>query len=459
MSSHPIVKPSKFARDALGMELYPKQIEVVDSLFQPDTRTSFACCNAGGKTSRIITCLILWHLWTWPRGKVKTTSGSWIQILDQLRPSLAAHKELFEDEMEFRQEPYIVTSEGGFWRGFSTNEPGRAEGDHADGEDRPMLCIIDEAKTVPDAIFQAFGRCVDLDSPTRYLIASSHGFAEGTFYMSQTLLKKEWQVFNQTAEDTPHITAESIAKVRSRWSGFPAFASSMLGEGFMPMVENAIIDLKALDFCLGNPCAFKQGEKHAFCDFAWSTDGDENVLALRFGNRVTIEAAFNCDNGPGIANQFAHHFRRLGLKSHEISGDEGGGGKIILDLLDEMGWVITRVNNQQSANDEQHYVSIAAEMWYEGSKRITANDIILPNDTELRGQLISRKRTKGSKGRLAIESKKDMKTRKEGGVPSPDRADAVLGCIAPVGGFQTAISGGILKITPMGVGGYTFVGL
>lgn len=412
-------------------------------------------CNDGGKTSRCIVTLILWHLWTWPKGKVKTTSGSWIQILDQLVPGLGRHKDKFEDEMEFFTTPLIRTEEGGFWRGFSTNEPGRAEGDHADGEECPLLCIVDEAKTVGDNIFQAFERCVSLDSdPTRYLIASSPGFAEGTFYLSQTMNAKDWQVFKQTADDTPHITKQAIAKVRERWIGFPSFARSMLGEDFMPLIEDAIIDLKALDFCLGNPKQWVPGAVHAFCDFAWSNDGDENVLAVCNGNRVTIEAAFHADNLNDICGGFLKHFIRLGLKPGDISGDEGSGGKMIMDELDNRGFYLNRINNQSPANDQDHYVSIAAEIWYEGSKKIYDNSIILPRDMEFRGQMLSRKRIKGSKGRLAIESKRDMKKR---GVPSPDRADACLACIAPVGGFQQAQSGPF-TVTPVRMGSYAAFG-
>lgn len=453
--SKPVVKPSIFAREALGFDLYPVQQAVVDSLYKPGTRTSYLACNDGGKTSRCIVTLILWHLWTWPRGKVKSTSGSWIQIIDQLVPGLGRHRDKFEDEMTFFTTPMIRTEEGGFWRGFSTNEPGRAEGDHADGEESPLLCIVDEAKTVEDKIFQAFERCVSLDSdPTRYLIASSPGYAEGTFYLSQTINRKDWQVFKQTADDTPHIAKESIAKVRERWNGFPAFARSMLGEDFMPLVEDAIIDLKALDFCLGNPKQWVQGDKHAFCDFAWSNDGDENVMGLSHGNRVTIEATFHADNLNDICSQFVRHFIRLGLQGHQISGDEGSGGKMIMDELENRGYFLNRLNNQSPANDPDHYTNIAAEIWYEGSKKIYDNSIILPMDSELRGQLLSRKRIKGSKGRLAIESKRDMKKR---GVPSPDRGDAVLACIAPIGGFQQAMGGGF-NMTPLRVGSYSAFG-
>lgn len=450
-SAVPFVKPSVFAQKILGMKLYAKQIEVADALTDPNSKLSFMCCNNGGKTSRLFVTWILWHLTMWPKGKVKSTSGSWNQIIDQLQNALRHYRDIFEEELEFQQ-TMIKSADGGFWRGFSTNDPGKAEGDHADGAERPLLFLVDEAKTVPDPIFQAIDRCIGTDSPIRLVYASSPGYAEGMFFLSQTLMSKQFKCFRQTAEDTPHITPKQIKDLKERWSGFPAFAESMLGHAFMPMVESAVINMKALDYCLANPPEWKPAIPKAFCDFAWSKGGDENCYSICNGNRITIEAAFNCDNLNGICDRFVREFERTGIKAENITGDEGSGGKLIMDELENRGWVLNRQNNQSTANDPDHYVSIAAEQWYEASKLITANKIILPNDMELRGQLLSRKQIKGSKGRLAIESKDDMKAR---GVPSPDRADAVLGAITPMGGFH---SGSITKIIPMGIGSYAACG-
>jgi phage terminase large subunit len=444
----PFMRPSVFARDVLGMNLYPKQVEVADALTDPNSKISFMCCNNGGKTSRLFVTWILWHLTMWPKGKVKSTSGSWNQIIDQLQNALRHYKEIFDDNLEFQQ-TLIRSEEGGFWRGFSTNDPGKAEGDHADGPERPLLFLVDEAKTVPDPIFQAIDRCIGTDSPIRLVYASSPGYAEGMFFLSQTLMSKQFKCFKQTAEETPHITPKQIKDLKERWSGFPAFAESMLGHDFMPMVEDAVISMKALDYCLANPPKWVQGITRAFCDFAWSTDGDENVLAVNNGNKASLEDCFNCDNLQGICDRFISNFTRLSLKPEQISGDEGGGGKMIMDRLDELGWSLTRVNNGSAAEDSDHYVNCAAQTWYEASKVITAATHILPNDIELRGQLLSRKRTKGSQGRLNVESKRDMKAR---GVPSPDRAEAILNVIAPTGGF---VSGQVARLLPMGVGNYT----
>ena len=89
-----------------------------------------------------------------------------------------------------------------------------------------------------------------------------------------------------------------------------------------------------------------------------------------------------------------------------------------------MGWRINRVNNGAAPRYCQHYANLAAEMWFEGAKKIARREIILPEDDELRGQLLDRRSVAHAQGKLALESKSDMKKR---GVRSPDRADAVLG--------------------------------
>jgi phage terminase large subunit len=242
-----------------------------------------------------------------------------------------------------------------------------------------------------------------------------------------------YKAFRICAEDCAHISAEEIAKVRQDWIGYPEFADSVLGYGFMPMIADAVINGKALQECVANPPkALPDGEVHAFCDFAWSGSGAENVLALRRGNVITLEACFHCARLGDICSEFINHFNRLGLDPSCISGDEGGGGKLVLDKFEELNWYLERFQFGAPANDSEHYASIGAEIWYEASKKIVSKGIIVPNDPTLKGQLQNRKRKINTKGKLAIETKEDMLKR---GVSSPDRGDAFVGCCAPGGGY------------------------
>lgn len=422
-------QPDAFAESVLKMELYPKQRDVLRALAPRGSAVSFRSCNEGGKTRRVICAAILWHLKAFPSGHVITTSGSYRQIKDQLVPALHAHQALFPD-FTFQRTPRIETPNiKCFWEGFSTDEAGRFEGHHAGGPDEPLLIIVDEAKTVKDDIFEAIERC----KPTRLLIASSPGYAEGEFYRSHTTRAKFYTTFIQRASECPHWKQPHIDKLLAKWGEkHPLFKSMVMAE-FMESVEDAVVELKPLEDLMANPPIQQRArlaaDRKAFCDFAWSGDGDETVLALRDGNVITIEETFRADNLHAVCGRLVAAFIRLRLKAWQIYGDEGGGGKLICDELKAMGWPINRVNNGAAARDSDHYANLAAEMWFEGAQKIARREIILPDDDELRAQMLDRKRVPHAKGKLAIESKTDMKKR---GVSSPDRADAVFGAMTPV---------------------------
>ncbi len=417
--------PDGFADGILSMQLYPKQRAVLRALAAPGSAISFRSCNEGGKTKRVICAAILWHLTAFPRGHIISTSGSFRQIKDQLLPALHAYSSRFP-AWTFLHTPRIETQNiNCFWTGFSVADAGKFEGHHADGPDQPLLVIVDEAKTVKDDVFQAVERC----KPTRLLIASSPGYAEGEFYRSQTTKAKFWKTFVQRASECPHWKPEDIARLREKWGAEHCLFKSMVEADFMESVADAIVDLKALEDLLADPPTEKRGDRKAFADFAWGGDGDENVLALRDGNVVTIEETFRADNLHAICGRFIAGFSRLGLKPEEIDGDEGGGGKLICDQLQAMGWRIQRVNNGEAPRFSDHYANLAAEMWHDGAMQIARREVLLPDDDDLKAQMLDRKRVPNAKGKLAVESKRDMKKRN---VPSPDRADAVFGCMTPV---------------------------
>lgn len=424
-----LMNPAGFAAHVLGMDLYEKQRGVMEAMQYPGASVSFRSCNEGGKTKRVICGLVLWHLFAYPKGHVLSTSGSFQQIKDQLQPALHAYEKRFP-LWKFMKTLRIETEDVAFWQGISKTEAGRFEGAHAEGDEAPLMIIVDEAKTVRDEIFQAVERC----KPTRLLLASSPGYPEGEFYRSHTTRREFYQCFKQTAAECRHWKAEDIERIRMKWAGNPEFVASMLDAEFMAFVQDAVIDMRALEDLMADPPLWNPnvGGRKAFCDFAWSGAGDENVLAHREGNRVTLEECFQSGNLHEICGRFIGGFTRLGLKPEEIEGDSAGGGELVIQQLASMGWPIGRANNGSPARGDEHYANLGAEMWFEGGMKIVRREIVLPDDNDLRGQLLDRKKVFHDKGKLAIESKKAMKLR---GVPSPDRADAVLGAMMP-GGFN-----------------------
>ena len=123
-----------------------------------------------------------------------------------------------------------------------------------------------------------------------------------------------------------------------------------------------------------------------------------------------------------MVGKFIYHFRRLGLTPEEIGGDAAG--KSILDKLANAGWAVRRQNFGAPAREKHVYMSWGAEAWIELGNKIRNREIIVPDNEILKAQLTTRKRGYTSSGKLTVEDKMLMHKR---GLPSPDRADALVG--------------------------------
>ena len=70
-------------------------------------------------------------------------------------------------------------------------------------------------------------------------------------------------------------------------------------------------------------------------------------------------------------------------------------------------------------------------MWHTAARIIEKREVMLPDDGMLHQQMVTRRSEVSRTGKLGMESKDKMKSR---GLDSPDRADAVMGCISCGGG-------------------------
>jgi phage terminase large subunit len=441
--------PSIFAERVLGMKLYPKQAQCLDMFAPNGARVSGRFCNEYGKTTKILSAAILWHTAVFPRtggdGGSITTSGSWNQILNQLVPSLKAHQAKFpqwrfmSDCIEWKGYPQ--------WLGFSTKDAGRAEGFHGSPA-RPLLAVVDEAKSVPDPIFQAIeDRC----NPQRYGLLSSPGYSQGEFYRSQTTNARLYSCFHgrsaitdaaspggwKLSGETPHIVPETIERRIAKWGIDHALVKSMIFSEFMEICEGAYINLAQIEDCIENPPSFSsKPERKAFLDFAGG--GDENVIAMRMGNKVWIADAWRDQNEMASVGRFIIALEKLkreyGLKPEEVEGDASGLGAPMISRIQEAGWMIGEAFNGNPPRFDTHYFNLASEMWLDGCEAIKRKQVIIPNDDDFKAQATNRRMIPHSKGLLRIETKEQMRdpNRKGGAVPcSPDRAEAIFGAIAP----------------------------
>ena len=416
----------------LGLKPYKWQYDVLKAINDKESKVALKAANGSGKTSLIAACAVLWHCMRFPESTCVTTAGVFRQVKDQLFPYIRKYVSgLNGGEGWIVNATDVRFQNGSKAIGFSTSEGGRFEGWHRTGPTSNLLMIVDEAKTVPDGIAEAISRC----QPSRLILMSSPGATEGFFYRAFTKEARLWETFTCTSYDCPHIPESWINEQFDRYGKDHPLVRSMVFGEFMDIgEESVVVPYNSLQHCLTNPPTHIGKDKTAFCDFA--AGGDENVLAIRVGNKIDKLLCWTQKDTMAAVGRFIMEFQRNGLKPEDIYADAGGLGIPMCDALAEAGWGVHRVNNGERAFDDRHFANRGAEIWFKAARSIELCEIILPDDDLLHSQMTTRRSKPNSKGKLQLEPKDQMRSR---GLPSPDRADAVLGAIS-CGGTGSALN-------------------
>jgi hypothetical protein len=408
-----VLSPARFSVAILGLvNLYPWQILALEA-FGQGLPVVLCAANGSGKTKFVIATLVLWLLTYWPKSVLPITSGSWTQLEQQLWPAIEAHRPRYP-RWDWKSMA-LVTPEGGRAFLFSTNEPGRAEGYHGTAEE-PCGYFIDEAKSVPDGIYHASRRCT-----CQYrLVSSSAGGPRGFFYDLNHKLRSVHWVKRVVTADCPHLREKYELDLQIYQPDDPVLRGMHFSEFGTEADYTSIVHPHLLKLLYEKPPSKVTSSRTAFCDFA--AGGNENVIALKDGNRVDLIRCWRELDTMQTVRQFIAEFQRLKLVPTEVFGDEGGLGHVICDAFAEAGWHINRVNNGEPAFDPEHYANIGSEMWFTAARKIERRTVILPDDKVFFKQATTRKAEYDSKQRMRAEPKLNMKE-------SPDRADAVFGAL------------------------------
>ena len=417
--------PAGFATSVLKMNLYPWQVSTLNALYPTHSRVALVAANGSGKTSNVIAPALVWHMVAWENSLSVVTASVFRQVESVLWPAIKALLRPFggmveatAGEIRFKHSSGLISRIIGFTAGNDNESAGRAEGFHAaNHESAPLLYVVDESKTVQDPIFVSVFRC----QPTRLLLASSPGAPVGQFYRCFSKEAHMWKTFKATAWDCPHISPLYIAEIESRYGKNSPYTASMLRAEFMDLGdERLVVSLASLNNCYENPPVPRGNDRAAGVDF--SAGGDENVIAIREGNRILPLIAWRERDTMATVGRVIMELKKAGIKPEHTHVDAGGLGLPMADALAEAGWEINRVNFGGTPNDAEAYQNRGAEMWHRLARKIDTCDLILPEDDQLKSQLVTRRATVTSKGKLGLESKDALRSR---GIASPDRADAV----------------------------------
>jgi hypothetical protein len=423
--------PATWAQDRLGAHLWSKQRDIMSSLVS-NRRTAVQSCHGAGKSFNA-GLAAAWWIDTHEPGEafVVSTAPSypqvhailWEEIRKQHRRGGLTGRVLQSDEWKLDSDTLV-----GYGRKPADTDVHGFQGIHR----RYVLVILDEACGIPAQLWTAV-EAITTNADCR-ILAIGNPDDPNTEFAKVCGPGSGWNTIQISAFDTPNFTDEAVPETlrpmlvsrewvedaRKRWGeDSPLYLSKIKGE-FPEASEDTLIPVSwitAAQECLTEPT----GWGYFGVDVA-RFGSDRSIMVHRRGDHVRLLRDWQhtaTTESTGIVIAAAREHRPVEIR---VDGVGVGGG--VVDQLAEQGFPVFDMQAGNAAVDSKHFLNARAEWYWQLRERFEDGAInIDPTDDELASQLAALRFKYTSRGQIQIESKDDMRKR---GMPSPDRADALM---------------------------------
>lgn len=456
--------PIGFVTKALGETVWSKQREILESL-RENKRTVVPACHAPGK-SHIAARAIAWWVAVHPVGtaQVVTTATTFRQVRNILWPHIRKVARKLDLKGEVNTVEWKINGEMVAY-GFSAsdNDETAIQGVHAPH----LLIVVDEAGGI-SPILGAAMESLMTGGHTRLLILGNPPTDQEGSWFERACSSDLYNVIPIGAYDTPNFTGEDAGTCKSCPANVPphevkthlvdqtwvddvikefgeesAFVEARVHARFPSVVANKVIPLSWIEASADNELP-EQGAIRIGVDVA-ADGGDEFVIAWADGMRCSVRhksSGKSNSNAVDVAGviltqileaERVHKTRQI-ADQVRVKIDAIGVGWGVASVLKTWGMEqrhnskIVAVNVAERARDHNRMANQRAEMWWNARQLLQpkpdgTQDIRLDIDHRANAQMTGPTYSSDSSGRIKIESKAEMKRR---GIPSPDRAEAVL---------------------------------
>ena len=453
--------PLRFAKHFLGVELWKSQMESLNSI-KTKRRTAIKSCHASGKTF-VLAVSALWWLARYRDGIVIMISATERQVRTQLwnevRRIVAKAKVPYPP---VKSTELKLRDDNNFAIGFSTNQAENFQGYHG----RHVLIIADEAPGIESGIFDAIAGTM-AGGNVRIVLAGNPTVPSGAFFDAFTKERGLWNCITIDAFDCPNLKGMKLEEllqldpteggpldqnpipylVTKRWvyeqylawwhgseSSSPIWMSRVRAE-FPDQAQNALIKMAWLERAkrhpLQNPVDTRAvplfagvdvggGEAETVVYVCESTYDRRGIIAMD---------AWRGEDTRGRVVNFLDQFRtRLTLVRVDAIGIGHNFGLHLRDCRFPVELVNVGMpcesNPERGENDPaRRFVNLRASFYQALADAFERDQMEGLTDETTIGQLAGLLYELDSQGRMKIESKEKARER---GVPSPDRADALM---------------------------------
>ena len=194
-----IQDPVLFASHVLGMDLWAREVELLQTI-KSHRRTAIKACHGVGKTFTLAVSA-LWWLARYPEGIVLTTSSTqrqvrtqlWFEIHRLVDRARVPFPKLKTTELKFRDD-------NNYALGFSTNQAENFQGFHG----KQLLIIADEAPGIEPGIFDAIAGTM-AGGRVHTVMAGNPTIPSGPFFDAFTKERGLWKCLSIDAFDSPNL--------------------------------------------------------------------------------------------------------------------------------------------------------------------------------------------------------------------------------------------------------------
>ncbi len=382
--------------------------------------------------------------------KVITTASVWAQLIQYLWPEIHKWSRYIKWDLVGR-EPYNLTKElftlklslkTGQAIAVASDDPQRIEGAHADY----IMYIFDESKIVPDPTWDSAEGAMSSGKEKLWIAVSTPGDPVGRFFQIQSKEPgyEDWWVRHVTlseAVSAGRIDPEWAEQRKLQWGEKSVhYQNRVLGE-FASGAEETVIPGKWVDAAMNRSrLHWLENSKippvtHIGFDIA-RFGGDVTIFAPRSGSIVlTCDEKGSQDTmeTAGEVVQFLRNNRCVGIV--DIIGLGAGVYDRVQEVLREESWGDEDMLYPFTASLRTDWTDISEQLQFRDSRSAAwwnmrqlldpayNSKIMLPDDRELRAELIAPGFSSLSDGRIRVESKDDIRTRLG---RSTNKADAVI---------------------------------
>lgn len=435
-----ISHPEDFAKKIFNVTIYPKQSEIISSIFKYK-RVSVRGCVASGKTYSAALAAYA-HLMAWPgNSRVWHIAPSFRQVSHNLFGNLVAldrkatangtplgAKIFSEPRIEF---------DGSSWgyHGFSTNDPDAVLGLHGDHD----LVILDDAQGIPreitDTLENIFAggstRCLMLFNPT--VLSGETWDCAGKNKEIWHNLKIDFNDLQEAYKAGFTLSGSLQQEAVSTWavkygvkSNF--YISKVLAE-YPNQASDTLIPMDWIELAMEREVPDSSSEVLGV-DVAWQGD-DTSVIARMKGRKVLELEQYTGNDPMELADKVDRYLVNgtteawidsVGIGAGVFARENQRGRKVHAFIASE-----SAVGKHEEKEASSHFQNIRAQAAWALREALNPKNplaISLPRDSELQAEMSAiTYKMNSTNGKIQLQSKDDMK--KALGY-SPDRFDSVV---------------------------------